>query len=200
MYNNPEQAKIASIIISIIILIIIVILIVIVCFNWNSLNANATQPLIQNPQKAVLGEYAYNKNNFAVACGDNEKPIYYYDKNECVTSINGGYCYHAEYGHTGCIPLNSAVCPNNSKTQVFYSNLNCYPNKPNSPCTGGQSSIKCTDKRIYVAEPDCKANQYFFKVYVGKSCSCGICGNCICNAPGGTSFYCSNEGSGCSMN
>jgi hypothetical protein len=100
MYDNPEQAKIAALIISIIILIIIIILIVIVCCNWNNLNTNTNtnanyqqQPLMQNPQalaaaamyknnqgmnmanaanaikanpqKALLGAYAYqNRDNF----------------------------------------------------------------------------------------------------------------------------------------
>ena len=65
MYDNPEQAKLASLIISIVILIIIVVLIVVVCCNWNSLNTNANVPIIKNPQKAALGAYAYNqKNNF----------------------------------------------------------------------------------------------------------------------------------------
>ena len=67
MYDNPEQAKLASLIISIVILIIIVVLIVVVCCNWNSINANANTnanvPIFQNPQKAALGAYAY-KNNF----------------------------------------------------------------------------------------------------------------------------------------
>jgi len=78
MYDNPEQAKLASLIISIVILIIIVVLIVIVCCNWNSLNANNAnnayntnanannanannQPLIQNPQ-ALAAAAMYNKN------------------------------------------------------------------------------------------------------------------------------------------
>lgn len=95
MYDSPEQAKLASLIISIVILIIIIVLIVVVCCNWNTINANANannQPLVQNPQalaaaamynknqgmnlnmvenairnnpqKAALGAYAYNKDNF----------------------------------------------------------------------------------------------------------------------------------------
>jgi hypothetical protein len=210
MPSNLNQEKLASLIISIIILIMIIILIIIVCYSWYNTNNNNNQKIVKNPK--VLKNNFFQNPPLPVVCGNNEKAIYYFDRNECETIDNGeNYtCFHKTYGYTGCIPTNEAACPADSKTKVFYSNLVCYPNKPGSPCSGGGiQSIKCTKERVYVAQPNCGANQYFFKVYVGKACTCTVPpalppgmpqpngGSCWCREPGSSSFYCADSGSGC---
>uniref|UniRef100_A0A6C0I0M0 Uncharacterized protein n=1 Tax=viral metagenome TaxID=1070528 RepID=A0A6C0I0M0_9ZZZZ len=135
MYNNPEQAKLASLIISIVILIIIVVLIVVVCCNWNTISANANTPIIQNPQKAALGVYAYNKNNFVdYASGENppwpcnsgftygsHPPRYYNCNTHNIQTAPGGYCPGNYRNVNGlCIPSWAAPtvnCATNSTTR-----------------------------------------------------------------------------------
>jgi hypothetical protein len=157
MYENPEQAKLASLIISIVILIIIVVLIVVVCCNWNRLNTNTNTntPIVQNPQKAALGVYAYNKNNFIeyapgvnpdYTSGENppwpcnsgftygsRPPRYYNCNTHNIQTATGGYCPGNYKNVNGlCIPSWAVPTVNCTTRAVIGRVLN-----PSST-TGGQ--------------------------------------------------------------
>ena len=102
MYDSPEQAKLASLIISIVILIIIIVLIVVVCCNWNTINANANanannqqQPLVQNPQ-ALAAAAMYNKNQ-----GMNLNMVENAIKNNPQKAALGAYAYKNNFNVEG---------------------------------------------------------------------------------------------------
>ena len=172
---DPKQGQIASLIISVIILVIVIILIVIVCCNWNNINnTNTTQPVVQNPQalaaaamfkknqgqninagvnlvknnpqKAALGAYAYNKNNFGnLGCMSGYSPINVISPGEiCYQNQNGEItkCKAGEAPYQECYPNNMIQCPVGESMTILLPNETCHTY--NTQCTyTGPEGVQC---------------------------------------------------------
>jgi hypothetical protein len=177
--SDQKQAHVASLIISIIILIIVIILIIIVCCNWNNLNNTQTQQRVQNPQalaaaamykknqgnklnaamnaiennpqKALLGAYAYNqKNNFAnqgvgVMCAEGDRPVYVGAFSECTISTGGNTnCNLVSPAYTTCIP-NNGRCAGGTLNIIRPPEI-C---NPNGICTEQSAQTVCRAPLAY---------------------------------------------------